>query len=229
MARGHKRGSGQRSNWYSESKFSNWSPFDPFGSEINALPSSIKPALTIEACPGTRTAIVVRDLHPRFIRPVTPEDVKATILKVPPEFVKGLEAVYLLGGTAKQEKVALGALFRFGCYRNCRAYLHAFPKRSLVRRFSNLPPPHVVQEYERAGATYTHESDGWVLRFSPDTLRSFYLYDVLLHEIGHHVDRSDYFKKNEVAGERYAAWFTTFCSQQMADDKDARNSMSCDR
>ena len=34
---------------------------------------------------------------------------------------------------------------------------------------------------------YESDGDGWVRRFDPDALKRFYLYDVLIHEIGHHV------------------------------------------
>ena len=68
---------------------------------------------------------------------------------------------------------------------------------------------------ERAGILGTAERDGYVLQFSEDTLRAFYLRDVLLHEIGHHVDRSNFFSKKDAAAERYAKWFIQFCSQEM--------------
>ena len=48
--------------------------------------------------------------------------------------------------------------------------------------------------------------------FSLRSLRRFYLYDVLLHELGHHVDkRAD--EKNNAARERYAEWFVEQRSQ----------------
>lgn len=214
MSRGHKRGSGQRSGLYSESKFTNWRKFNPFDAEVNILPYDIKPDLVFETELGDKISIVVRDLHSKFMRPFAVEDVRDTLLRVPPEFLARLETIYLLGGTSKQDKVAFGNLFRYGCYWYCRIALHAFPQRLLSERYSKLPAPDIMQEYERAGATWTHDKEGWLFQFKPETLRAFYLYDVLLHEVGHHVDRRNIEKSTKDA-ERYANWFTTFCRQEM--------------
>jgi hypothetical protein len=219
MARGHKKGSGERSNWYSEDKCSNWSRFDPFESEIEALPPRIRPTATVQTETGTRIAIIARDPYPEFIQPVTAEDVEATLLRVPAEFLTGLDSVYILGGTAKQDKVAFSRLARFGCYGGNMIYLHAFPRKRLRTRYKTPPSPDIVQEYTRVGATCTAERDGYVLQFSEDTLRAFYLRDVLLHEIGHHVDRSNVFRKKDAAAERYAKWFIQFCSQEMMNNE----------
>lgn len=215
MSRGHKRGSGERSNMYSQSKFTNWRSFDPYTAEINALPSWTETNLTVETRLGNRIAIVVRDTHPNFLSPATAQEVQDILLRVPPEFLAGLTTVYLLGGTSKQDKVAFGKLFRYGCYQFFNIYLHAFPKRMLTQRYSKLPPPDVMQEYERIGAKWIQDRDGWLFQFSLETLRAFYLRDVLLHEVGHHVDRPNLFSKNDADCERYAHWFRTFCEQNL--------------
>jgi hypothetical protein len=53
--------------------------------------------------------------------------------------------------------------------------------------------------------------DGATLQFDSSSLRRFYLYDVLLHEVGHHVDR-DHMSEN---AERYASWFADFQHAQL--------------
>jgi hypothetical protein len=62
-----------------------------------------------------------------------------------------------------------------------------------------------VQEYTRAGAVWEQVSRGWVCRFTAESLRSFYLNDVLIHEIAHHVDRHN--RKSDDAAERFAHGF----------------------
>ncbi len=221
MPRGPKRGSGQRSNMYSMDKFSNWTRFDPFGSEVDTVPWDARPRTTFKLSDDSTIGIIVRDVHPRFIAPVTAEDVCDMLRRVPEEFVRGLKFVALLGGTAKQEKVALGRLFRYGSYGTCRIFLYAYPKRLLRLRRKRLPRPHIVQEYERVGATYTHDSRGWVLEFTREALRAFFLYDVLLHEIGHHVD-PDVFRRKNAKAERFAQWFAQFTSQRLAERRGAQ-------
>jgi len=44
------------------------------------------------------------------------------------------------------------------------------------------------------------------LRFTEPALRQFYLTEVLLHEVGHHVMR-DGAQRNRQAEERFANWF----------------------
>ena len=215
MSRGPKKASGERSNMYSMNKCSNWSRFNPFDSEIEAIPPSVRPASTIETETGTRIGIFARDPHPSFIQPVSVEDVETALKDVPAEFLRGLTSVYILGGTAKQAKAALSRLFRFGCYGRNRIYLHAFPKRCLRLTYKVPPLPDALQEYIRAGATWSSEGSLHELRFSEESLRTFYLRDVLLHEVGHHVDESNPFRKKRAASERYANWFTSFCSQEM--------------
>lgn len=215
MARGHKRGSGERSNIYSKSKFTNWRSFDPYEEEISSLPTWMDANLTVETALGDHIAIVAREPHTSFLSPVTPGDVRDLLLRVPPEFLVDLRTVYLLGGTSKQDKVALGDLFRYGSYRYSKIALYAFPKRLLSKHYSKLPPPDTMKEYERIGATWTSDRDGWLFQFSIDALRAYYLHVVLLHEIGHHIDRETVFKKPRGDSERYARWFTSFCGRRL--------------
>jgi len=66
----------------------------------------------------------------------------------------------------------------------------------------------VLREFTRAGAELQASGGGWRIVFGDESLRRFYLSDVLVHEIGHHVDRSRNYKDVESA-ERYATWFVT--------------------
>jgi hypothetical protein len=68
----------------------------------------------------------------------------------------------------------------------------------------HLPKPSVRREYERAGAFWRQVTGGWQLEFAPESLRRFYLNDVLLHEVGHHVNRGS--RKNKRDAEAFANW-----------------------
>jgi len=212
--RGPKRGSGPRSNAYSESKCSNWTRFDPFVSEVRALPANLRPDMLAPLQSGEDVAIFVRPLHADFVRPFSPEAVRDALAVLPGEFVSGLDAVYLLAGSSKQAKVALGDLSRYGCYGYGKIFLYAFPKRTMAYRLKRSPKPSVMQQYVRAGATLIQDSGGYELRFTESALRQFYLTEVLLHEVAHHVMR-DGPQKNRRAEERFADWFAHNRAQKL--------------
>ena len=201
---GIKRGGGERSNNYSGSKYTNWSRYNPFDLEISSLPEDLKPRLSIEI-DSTSISVYVRSLHPGFVYPVNLKDVKEVLAQVPPAFLNNLCSVYLLGGTSKQLK-ASKKCFRYGCYESGIIYLYAFPKWMLKEHWGKRPKPTIIEEYKRMGATWTQDESGWWLEFDRLSLRRFYLYDVLLHELGHHVDQR-LWKRDVASVERYAEWF----------------------
>ncbi|MHB1455815.1 MAG: hypothetical protein ACYC0V_02760 [Armatimonadota bacterium] len=183
---------------------------------MDLLRAQAKANLIVETSLGDKIAIVAREPHPAFISPVTADEIRDVLLRVPPEFLVGLGTIYLLGGTSKQDTVAFSKLFRYGCYMyNRNIVLFAFPRRCLAEYYDRLPPPDVMQEYTKAGATWENEGKRWVLRFTSDAVRDYYLYDVLLHEIGHHVDRDNLWKTSTADSESYAKWFVEFHGQNL--------------
>lgn len=67
--------------------------------------------------------------------------------------------------------------------------------------------PSEITKYTKFGAVQKVSDRGrTVITFDEQSLRRFYLYDVLLHELGHHVDRFGALK----GAERYALWFAEF-------------------
>jgi hypothetical protein len=201
---GLKRSGGERSNMYSESKYTNWSRYNPFDSEISALPENLHSKLDIVTDLGT-IPIYVRDLHPEFIRPAEAKDVAELLSRVPSNFLKFLDGIYLLGGTSKQ-LIASRRRFRYGCYWRSQIYLYAFPRRMMKEYWNHLPKPAIVEEYRRMGAEWKSDQSSWWLIFDESSIRQFYLFNVLLHELGHHVDKRVWSRSTESA-ERYAEWF----------------------
>ncbi len=213
--RGPKRGSGPRSNAYSESKFTNWQRYNPFDLEACALPADLKPDRVVQVSEHISIPIYVSRLHPAFLRPCLAEDVSRVLLQVPAEYLAGLEGVFLLGGTAKQDVSACGRLGRYGGYERGRIYLHAFPRQCMTMWWRRMPKPSIEQEYRLAGAEIFRDKDRWAVRFTAESLRRYFLYDVLLHEIGHHVD-GNLGGKNIRTAERYAVWFANQRRKRMA-------------
>ena len=109
-----------------------------------------------------------------------------------------------MGGTSRQRNLKK---ITYGMYSSGRISLFALPEGMLVQHWRSMPKPSLVKEYTKFGATVIPAGKGGAtLQFDESSLRLFYLYDVLLHEVGHHVDRS----RESNDAERYAHWFAEF-------------------
>ena len=86
--------------------------------------------------------------------------------------------------------------------------LYPFPYKYLSHTYKKLPAPHKINDFKRAGARIKKIKQGWKVEFSLMNLRNFYLNDVLIHEIGHHVDKiyNTYDKSNNKI-ENFAEYF----------------------
>jgi hypothetical protein len=216
---GFKRSGGERSNRYSESKYTNWSRYNPFDLEISALSKNMRSILEI-ATDSETIPIYARDLHTEFIRPTEVKDVAELLSRVPSDFLKSLRGISLLGGTSKQLR-ASKKRFQYGCYCNwsSQIYLYAYPRRMMKEYWGHLPKPEIVEEYSRMGAKWKPDCSGWWLIFDESSIRKFYLFDVLLHEIGHHVDRRSR-RRDTTSAERYAEWFAQEYAQSILKPSD---------
>jgi hypothetical protein len=147
----HNQGSGARSNRYSENRFTNWAEYEPWWLEIQVVWKRFDAKIAKRP-----TFPKIIELPPLlgFIRPCSAKEVEAQLSQCSPEFLKGLRAIFILSGTAKQLKSWKGSMPFLGHYWRSCVFLHAYP-------FG---------------------------RKDLDSLRRLYLRDVLMHEIGHHVD-----------------------------------------
>ncbi len=201
----HAKLSAGRSNMYSSSKLTNWAVYDPQQSELNSL-RYVRPATAYLLPDGSEISLVVLPLHSRFVRPFDMDDVKRMLAMVPQEMLVGLRRIALLGGTTRQEKSAWNSNWCYGCYEHCEIALFAFPEKRRRWVSPDLHKPAEIHAYQRAGVGMKHEAGKWVYRFSDEAIRRFYLWDVLVHEIGHHVDRF-HPDRSVQRSERFADWF----------------------
>ncbi len=196
---------GTRSNMYSESKFTNWARFDPIGSAIEKF--YFKHSEELEKCPK-EPAYFKEKLHSEFLMPVTIYELKTQFQKIPQEFTSGIRGIFLLGGSRKQLKACWSKLFCFGTYWLDCIFILPYPKERMEINFKTSPSPHILNDYKRVGAKVTNSTKGGVtVSYSEENLKAFYLRDVFVHEIGHHVDKS--FSKHRNKKEGFAEWFAT--------------------
>ena len=166
----HNSGSGPRSNAYSENRFTNWSEYQPWVVEIHAVFKRFDGKI---AKRPAFPKIIDLPTATGFIRPCTAGEVEGQLCRCDPAHLKGLRAVFILSGTAKQLKSWGSGNAYYGHYWNRCVFLHAYPF-------------------------------GWA-RTEP--LADFYIRNVLMHEIGHHVDlhkdRKTY-EKREIFADEFA-------------------------
>jgi hypothetical protein len=194
---------------YSESKFTNWARFDPFALEINSIADKLRPDCIFTIQEDEEINIYSLEVQAGFIRPFNSQDVKEYLVKIPEEFLKGIGGIYLLGGTKKQKKASFGSLFRYGCYWGRNIYLHAFPENRMTLSFKKKQPsPSILEEYRRANANIKNIKGGLNISFDIGSMKSFFLRDVLIHEIGHHVDREN-IDQTHKRSEKFAEWFAS--------------------
>lgn len=165
----HHGSSGPRSNSYSQNRFTNWSEYEPWWLEVQAVYRRFNGKIAKN--PSFPKVIELEPLE-GFIRPCFAAQIEAKLRSCQPEFIKELRAIFVLAGTRKQLKSSNGSTFFYGHYWRCCVFLHAYP---------------------------------FTGRTNLNWLRTFYLDDVLMHEIGHHVDVSNTSVKDR---ERFANRFT---------------------
>jgi len=156
--------------------------------------------------PNGQIDVFDRPLSDGFVRPCSVADVVEVLEAVPTQFTRELRAVYLLGGTEHQLRVNDGV---FGMYRGGheQIYLFAYPSAKMTFTFKRALKPSASLEYAKFGAQVVPAPRGGsTVKFDEASLRLFYLYDVLLHEIGHHVDRGNLARDREA----FAHWFAQF-------------------
>lgn len=195
---------GVRSGLWAASKWTNTNRFDPGDTEISRVIDEYWDQIS----GNEELTIIKQPTHAAFLIPIDEASIRETLETVPAEFTVDLSAVIVLGGSKKQEKV-FKSVFAYGRYFSNTIVIHPFPKKHMDRKCKSLPKPSVLNDYKRAGATITPEGKRWCIRFDEKSLRQFYLRDVLLHELGHHVDAENFRSKSARKAEGFAEWFAS--------------------
>jgi len=130
---------------------------------------------------------------------VTPQEVRERLNELPAHFLRDLEVVQFSRMTAKKKS--------FPCYgMQWGNALYLYPlEDSLIEYFYHPPHPSLVSETRMYGARWERQEPGpWMLIWSDEACKDFYLNNILIHELGHLVDdrNSSYADR-----ERYAEWF----------------------
>jgi hypothetical protein len=195
---------------YSDQRFTNWTPHDPHWSEVNALPARPRPKIVLRRGTSDALPIFERKLAPDFLRPCAATDVAEVVSAIPQEFAAGLAGVYLMGGTARQ---ARARAMTYGMYSRDRIFLFPVSARKLETGWTCSANAAEIHRYRVAGASVSAARRDAIVTFDEQSLRRFYLYDVLLHEVGHHADQ---LHRSPRDSKRFAHWFAEYQNARLA-------------
>jgi len=143
--------------------------------------------------------VVVKPPGRGYRHVVTPAEIRDRLSVFPEDMVRPLQVVQLSQMTRKKG--------RFPCYGlQWGQALYLYPiEENLVETFQRPPKPAQWNEARMYGGKWEEGKDGhWQLIWTEETIRDFYLNNILIHELGHLVDnRNSTFTDRE----RYAEWF----------------------
>ena len=143
--------------------------------------------------------ILVQSPGKGFRHILTPDDIRARLAQVPQGFLRNLHTVQLSRMTRKKQS--------FPCYgMQWGTTLYLYPmESSLTEVYSQPPGPSQRIEADMYGGRWVERRTGyWKLVWSEQSIRDFYLHNILIHELGHLVDDRN---SRAVDRERYAEWF----------------------
>lgn len=162
----------------------------PFSAPENWYPpteSSSKPRFVVEP-PGSG-----------YVHPVTVDEVRDRIERLPQAFTRQLEVVQFSRMTRKRN--------RFPCYGMHWGWsIYLYPiEEDLVEVYTRPPKPAQQIEAEMYGAKWVQgKGNLWRLKWTWATIKDYYLNNIVIHEIGHLVDQRNSRRDDR---ERFAEWF----------------------
>lgn len=146
------------------------------------------------------TRYVVQPAGNGYCHAVTVEEVRTRLAQLPEEFTRHVEVVQLSGMTRKRRLFPL-----YGMQWGPNVYLYPI-EASLTETFLRPPRPEQRVEAKMFGGRWQQTGAEWKLIWTPETIRDFYLNNVLIHEVGHVNDTRN---TNAHKREQYAIWFAT--------------------
>ncbi len=152
-----------------------------------------------EATEQTGYRIIVRKAGYAYRHVVTPRQIRSRLSSLPAEFLRELEVVQLSEMTRKKHFSPC-----YGLQWNRAIYLYPFDE-TLDEFFHSPPPSALVIETKMFGGRWEQPEPGvWRLIWTESSARDFQLNNVLIHELGHLIDKRN---TRYIDQERFAEWF----------------------
>lgn len=148
---------------------------------------------------GRAYRIIVQPPGSGYRHVLTPDEVRQRLEQLPEEFTRTLEVVQLSRMTRKKQG--------FPCYgMQWGAAIYLYPiETDFIERYHQPPKPNQANEARMYGGRWVQESpQHWNLVWTEQSIKDFYLNNILIHELGHLLDNRN---SRQVDRERYAEWF----------------------
>lgn len=146
------------------------------------------------------TKFIYQSAGPDYVHPVTVEEVRERLAQLPPHLSTSVEVVQFSAMTRKRQLFPL-----YGMQWGPNIYLYPI-EASLTETYLRPPRPEQLIEAQMFGGKWTQNGHEWKLIWTPESIRDFYLNNVLIHEVGHVNDTRN---TNSNKREQYANWFAT--------------------
>lgn len=146
------------------------------------------------------TEFVEQPAGPGYVHAVNVDEIRERLAELPAQFTEGLEVVQLSGMTRKRRLFPL-----YGMQWGPNVYLYPI-EASLTETYIRPPRPEQFVEARMFGGRWEQNGHEWKLIWTPETIRDFYLNNVLIHEVGHVNDTRN---TNPHKREQFAIWFAT--------------------
>lgn len=148
----------------------------------------------------TTTKYIVHPAGEDYIHPVTVTEIRDRLAQLPKEYSQAVEVVQLSSMTRKRQLFPL-----YGMQWGPNVYLYPI-EESLTETYVRPPKPEQIIEAKMFGGKWSQSDGVWTLNWTPETIRDFYLNNVLIHEVGHVIDTRN---SNSHKREQFAIWFAT--------------------
>jgi len=133
-----------------------------------------------------------------YTHPASSAQVQAVLDRLPSGLTEGVRVVVLRRIPKDDEKKLIEARKRYSCI-----ILNAFPRD--LRMVWKRKPTRGILSHMNPWCVRWDEKDGeWALQWTPKEIRRYYLYHLLLHEVGHFNGWFASFKKREDFAEGFA-------------------------
>jgi hypothetical protein len=157
-----------------------------------------EPVQRAQGSSESQLRVIVQPAGTGYVHPVTAEDVRERVLQLPEPYCHSIDVVQLSRMTRKRRL--------FPCYGmqwGTAVYLYPI-EESLQEYYVCEPRPAQRIETEMYGGRWEQCGSLWRLCWTEESIRDYYLNNVLIHEIGHVNDRRN---TNFRRREQFADWF----------------------
>jgi len=134
-----------------------------------------------------------------FYHPCEGDEYLKVLKRLPNEDTEYVNAIVLRKTTKRDYHLGVEARKRYRC-----VILNSFPKSNKLY-WNYKPTGKIFRHYEPWCSTWKEDEKGWYLKWDRTEVKRYYLYHLLLHEVGHFNQPYDYSrKKAEAFAENYA-------------------------